>query len=84
MDLFPRSLRWNLTRALDAGELKPEDNLDDVADQLTQIFKCDSLDLVELVMTVEETGRTPRTVGELLTLLESGSADDASAANTKK
>jgi hypothetical protein len=84
MDLFPRTLRWNLKRALDAGELKPEDKLDDVTDQLTQIFKCDSLDLVELVMTVAETGRSPRTVGELLTLLERGSADDDPTATTKK
>jgi hypothetical protein len=84
MDLFPRTLGWNLERALDAGELKSEDNLDDVADQLTQIFKCDSLDLVELVMTVEQTRRSPRTVGELLTLLEWGSANDSSAASTKK
>jgi hypothetical protein len=84
MDLFPRTLRSNLKRALDSGELKPEDDLDDVTDQLTQIFRCDSLDLVELVMTVEKTGRSPRTVGELLTLLERGGADDVSAANTKK
>jgi hypothetical protein len=84
MDLFPRTLRWNLKRALDSGELKPEDDLDDVSDQLTQIFQCDSLDVVELVMTVEETGRSPRTVGELLTLLESGDADDVFKANGKK
>jgi hypothetical protein len=84
MDLFPRTLRWNLKRALDAGELKPDDKLDDLTEQLSQIFKCDSLNLVELVMTVEETGRSPRTVGELLTQLERGSADGASAANTKK
>jgi len=51
---------------------------------LTQIFQCDSLDLVELVTTVEETGKSPRTVGELLRLLERGGADDVSAANTKK
>ena len=84
MDLFPRTLRWNLKRALDSGELKPEDDLDDVSDQLTQSFRCDSLDLVELVTTVEETGKSPRTVGELLRLLERGGADDVSAANTKK
>ena len=84
MDLFPRTLCWNLKRALDSGELKPDDDLDDVTDQLTQVFQCDSLDLVELVLTVEETGRSPRTVGELLTLLERGGADDVSTANTKK
>jgi hypothetical protein len=84
MDLFPRTLRWNLKRALDSGELKPEDDLDDVTDRLTQSFRCDSLDLVELVTTVEETGKSPRTVGELLRLLERGGADDVSAANTKK
>jgi hypothetical protein len=84
MDVFPRTLRWNLKRALDSGELKPEDDLDDVTDRLTQIFQCDSLDLVELVTTVEETGKSPRTVGELLRLLERGGADDVSAANTKK
>jgi hypothetical protein len=83
MDLFPRTLRWNLKRALDSGKLKPEDDLDDVTDQLTQIFECDSLDLVELVMTVEETGRSPRTVGELLTLIERSGADDGSNVNTK-
>jgi hypothetical protein len=84
MDLFPRTLRSNLKRALDSRELKPEDALDDVTDRLTQIFRCDSLDLVELVTTVEETGKSPRTVGELLRLLERGGADDVSAANTKK
>jgi acyl carrier protein len=84
MDLFPRTLRWNLKRALDSGELKPEDDLDDVTDQLTQIFQCDSLDLVELVMTMEETSRSLRTVGELLALLERGGADDVPTANTKK
>jgi hypothetical protein len=84
MDLFPRTLRWNLKRALDSGELNPEDDLDDVTDRLTQSFRCDSLDLVELVTTVEETGKSPRTVGELLRLLERGGADDVSAANTKK
>jgi acyl carrier protein len=84
MDLFPREFRWNLKRALDSGELKPDDKLDDVTDQLTEIFQCDSLDLVELVMAVEERGRSIRTVGELLRSLDNNGDDDTSASFTKR
>jgi hypothetical protein len=84
MDLFPREFRWNLKRALDSGELKQEDKLDDVADQLTQIFQCDSLDLVEIVMAAEEKGGRIRTVGELLRSLDSYGEDDMPSSTAKR
>jgi len=84
MDLVPREFRWNLKRALDSGDLKPDDKLDDVTDQLTQIFQCDSLDLVELVMAAEEGGRSIRTVGELLRSLDNNGEDDMSSSPTKR
>ena len=84
MDLFPRDFRWNLKRALDSGEPKPEEKRDDVTDQMTQILHCDSLDLVELIMPVEERGRSIRTVGELLRSLDTNGGDDTSASSTKR
>jgi hypothetical protein len=66
------------------GELKPDDKLDDVTDQLTQIFQCDSLDLVELVMAEKERGRSIRTVGELLRSLDNNGEDATSAGLTKR
>jgi len=84
MELFPRDFRWNLKRALDSGELKPEGKLDDVTDQLTQIFQRDSLDLVEIVMAAEEKGRSIRTVGELLRTLDNNGEDDTLSSSTKR
>ncbi len=84
MDLFPRNLLWNLKRALSSGELKLEDDLDGAAVELSRIFQCDSLDLVELIMTVEEKGRTPKTVGELLKVLESKGTDDSPSQPLRK
>jgi hypothetical protein len=66
------------------GELKPDDRLDDLTDQLTQIFQCDSLDFVELVMAEEERGRSIRTVGELLRSLDNNGKDDTSASFAKR
>jgi hypothetical protein len=83
MDLVPREFRWNLKRALDSGQLRPDDKLDNVTDQLTQIFECDSLDLVELVMAAEAGHGNIRTVGELLRSLDN-SDDDTSASVTKR
>jgi acyl carrier protein len=59
MDIFPRSLRENLRRAINSGALKREDNLEAVGEQLSDIFQYDSLDFVELVMAKEETLRRP-------------------------
>ncbi len=83
MDFFPPSLLGNLKRALQSDELKREDDLNDVTEQLTRIFECDSLDLVELVTIVEERDRSPRTVGELLRLLEKGDTDDSATPTTR-
>jgi hypothetical protein len=84
MDLFPLEFRWNLKRALDTGEFKPDDKLDDVTDQWTRIFQCDSLDLVELFAAVEERGRSIRTMGELLRSLDHNGEDDRSTSFTKR
>jgi hypothetical protein len=84
MDLVPRDFLWNLKRTIDSGELKPEDKLDDVTDQLTQIFQCDSLDLVELVMAAEERGGRITTVGELLKALDRDGEDDTWSVSTKR
>jgi acyl carrier protein len=71
MDIFPRSLRENLRRAVRSGDLKREDNLEAVGEQLSDIFQCDSLDLVELVMAIEEQKeKSPTTVGDLMDLIE--------------
>jgi acyl carrier protein len=84
MGLFLREFRWYLKRALDSGELKQEDKLDDVTDQLTQIFQCDSLDLVEIVMAAEEKGGRIRTVGELFRSLDNNGEDDTLSISTKR
>src|SRR5271168_5038213 len=77
MDIFPRSLRENLRRAVTSGDLKREDNLEAVGEQLSDIFQCDSLDLVELVMAIEEQkGKSPTTVGDLMDLIEKNGPDD--------
>jgi hypothetical protein len=77
MDIFPRDLREDLKRAIESGALRREDELESVADKLSEIFHSDSVDLVELCMALEEQrGRFPKTVGELIDLLESDGPDD--------
>ena len=80
MDIFPRSLREDLRRAVTSGDLKREDNLEAVGEQLSDIFQCDSLDLVELVMAIEEQKeKSPTTVGDLMDLIEKDGPDDTAA-----
>jgi acyl carrier protein len=80
MDIFPRSLRENLRRAVRSGDLKREDNLEAVGEQLSDIFQCDSLDLVELVMAIEEQKeKSPTTVGDLMDLIERDGPDETAA-----
>jgi hypothetical protein len=63
MALFSRSLRGNLRRSLESGELQRDDNLDGAADKSTETFQCDSLDLVELTMTDRTKGPTTKNGG---------------------
>lgn len=85
MDIFPRSLRGNLKNAIKSGRLRREDYLEAVGEQLSDIFQCDSLDLVELAMIIEEqNGKSPRTVGELLDLIEKAGPNDAAPPIGKK
>jgi hypothetical protein len=85
MDIFPRSLRKNLTRAIESGALKRQDDLEAVEEQLSDIFQCDSLDLVELAMAIEENnGKSPKTAGELMDLIEKDGPDDTAAPVGKK
>jgi acyl carrier protein len=78
MDIFPRELREDLRRAVESGALRRVDDLESVADKLTDIFQCDSLDLIELCMALEKQKKSivPKTVGELIDLLESDGPDD--------
>jgi acyl carrier protein len=85
MDIFPRSLRGNLKRAIKSGRLKREDDLEAVGEQLSDIFQCDSLDLVELAMIIEEHGgKSAKTVGELIDLIEKDGPDDTATSVGKK
>ena len=82
MELFTHGLRWNLLRAIESGEVKPQDDLDAASHKLTEIFRCDSLELVELVMWIEEQKHSrAKTVGdsiELLGRLENDTSDNVS------
>jgi acyl carrier protein len=82
MELFTHGLRWNLLRAIESGEVKPQDDLGAAGDKLTEIFRCDSLDLVELVMRIEEQKHSrAKTVGDLIALLgplENDTSDNVS------
>jgi hypothetical protein len=59
MELFPRGLRGNLRPSLDSRELNRDGKLDELARKLTEIFQCDSLDLVEL--TNDDRRKRPKT-----------------------
>jgi acyl carrier protein len=88
MNHLPRSLHWKLNRAIESGELKRQDDLDEAGDKLTEIFQCDSLDLVELIMGIEEQkDRRAKTVGDLidlLNLLKNDSSDDVSSPTSRE
>jgi|HubBroStandDraft_1064217.scaffolds.fasta_scaffold121909_2 hypothetical protein len=88
MELFARSLGWNLQRAMESGELRRQGDLDQAGDRFTEILPCDSLDLVELVMVIAEQKHTKvRTVGELidlLDLLENRTSDNLSSPASRK
>jgi hypothetical protein len=85
MDIFPKGLLGNLRRAIKAGELRREDTLDTVGDKLTAVFHCDSLDLVELTMKLEEKPeRLPKTVGDLIDLIEHRGPDKTSSPIARK
>ena len=85
MDLFPRSLHSNLRRAIESGELKREDDLDAAEDKLTEVFQCDSLDLVELIMGIEEgKHKKSRTIGDRIDLLEDEKSDGVASSAPRK
>lgn len=85
MDLFPRSLRRHLSRAMESGELKRQDTLEQAAGKLTEVFQCDSLDLMELIMGIEEgKHRKPRTIGDLIDLLENEKSGDVASQAPRK
>jgi len=85
MDIFPRSFLGNLRPAVESGLLRREDNLETVSDKLEDAFECDSLDLVEISMMIEEKAhRIPETVGDLIDLLEGHGPDNASSPIARK
>jgi len=84
MELFPGTLAGNLKRAIKSGAVKREDDLEQVTDRLPEIFQCDSLSLVEVAMIVEERGQLPKTVGELLDLIDGAEPDDSVSRTRKK
>ena len=64
-----------LRSAILSGTLASTDKLNERGDTVAEILGTDSLDLVELVMTVEEKGTKLETVGDLMQFLD-GMKDD--------
>jgi hypothetical protein len=67
--------RDRLRSAILSGALASTDKLNERGDTVAEILGTDSLDLVELVMTVEEKGTKLGTVGDLMQFLD-GMKDD--------
>jgi hypothetical protein len=63
-------MRDRLRSALSSGILASSDRLDECGDALGKVPGTDSLDLVELSMTVKEKGRKLDTVGDLMRFLD--------------
>jgi hypothetical protein len=85
MDLFPRSLRRRLSRAIESGEFKRQDTLDQAGGKLTEVFQCDSLDLIEVIVGIEEgKHRKPRTIGDLIDLREDEKSGDVPSRAPRK
>jgi acyl carrier protein len=59
--------RRKLAFAIASGKLDRSDTLDDRTHALAQLFDCDSLDLVELIMALEKRSKGRiQTLGDLL------------------
>ena len=66
----PSQILFRLRQAILIGKLAPQDTLAQTGQKLMEIFECDSLDLVELEMALEEKNIRPVAVGEVLNLFE--------------
>jgi hypothetical protein len=83
MDPDPSDILRNLHLAVMSGELNREDSLEQVSGKLEEIIGCDSLDIVELFMALEEKGVKP-TVAELIKLFEGNDSDDDNLTPVRK
>jgi len=61
-----QSLRWAIFR----GTLSAADALEGRSDTIADIFGCDSLEWVELVMALEAKGTKLQTVGDLMAFMD--------------
>jgi hypothetical protein len=75
MDPDPSDIPRSLRLAVMSGELRREDSLEPVTSKLEEIIGCDSGDVIELFMALEEKGVKP-TVAELIKLFEGNDSDD--------
>ena len=73
----------NLQLAIVSGELNKEDSLEQVSSKLEEIIECDSSDVVELLMALEERG-VKATVAELIKLFEDNDTDDDNLTPVRK
>jgi hypothetical protein len=71
-------IRQRLFSAIQAGELSREDLLENTGDVLARILDCDSTDLVEMNMELEEKGISLKSVGELMKYLDGIDPEDIS------
>jgi acyl carrier protein len=83
MDPDPSDILRSLHLAVMSGELHKEDSLEPVSSKLEEIIGCDSTDIVELFMALEEKGVKP-TVAELIKLFEGNDSDDANLTPVRK
>jgi acyl carrier protein len=83
MDPDPSDIPRSLRLAVMSGELRREDSLEPVTSKLEEIIGCDSTDMVELFMALEEKGVKP-TVAELIKLFEGNDSDDDNLTPVRK
>jgi hypothetical protein len=83
MDPDSPDILRNLRLAVMSGELSGENTLEQESSKLEEILECDSSDVVELLMALEERGVKP-TVSELIKLFEGNDSDDDNLTPVRK
>jgi hypothetical protein len=84
MDQFLQDARRKLLSAINSGELVETDLLAERVSTLTEVVGCDSLDLIEFDMHLEEQTVRLKTVRDLRNYLEGTDPDGSDSLVVKK